>query len=115
MVEAWRWSAVVGIALGTAVFAALFVPMLVWQSRRFGRLTIGRTVVAGAAAVYGVTILSYTFLPYPDAAWCATHSSPTPAFVPFHSIDDIASAVSGLSLGQALRSSAVLQVLMNIV
>lgn len=115
MNELWRWSAVVGIVLGAAVFAVLFVPMLVWQSRRFGRLTIGRSVVAGAAAVYGVTILTYTFLPYPDAEWCRTHSSPTPAFTPFHSLDGIASAVSGLSLGQVLRSAAVLQVLMNVV
>lgn len=115
MQEAWRWSAIVGIALGSAVFVALFIPMLVWQSRRFGRLTLGRTVVAGAAAIYGVTILTYTFLPYPDDEWCSTHSSPTPAFKPFHSVDDIAAAVSGLSLGQALRSAAVLQVLMNVV
>jgi glycopeptide antibiotics resistance protein len=115
MVDVWRWSAIVGIVAGLAVFAVLFVPMLVWQSRRFGRLTIGRTVVAGAAAVYGVTILTYTFLPYPDAEWCAVHTSPTPAFTPFHSVDDIAAAVSGLSLGQALRSPAVLQVLMNVV
>lgn len=113
--DAWRWSAITGIVAGTAVFAALFVPLLVWQSQRFGRLTIGRTVVAGAAAIYGVTILTYTLLPFRDDAWCRTHTSPSPSFEPFRSLDDIAAAVSGLSLGQALRSAVVLQVLMNVV
>lgn len=115
VIDAWRWSAVTGILLGLAAFVVLFVPILVWQSRRFGRVRGVRTVAAGAAAVYGVTILAYTLLPLPDPGWCATHGSKEHYFTPLHSIGEIRRAIDGLSTREALRSFAVLQVAMNVV
>ena len=47
-----------GILLGLVAVGLLFVPILVWQSRRFGRLSTTRTVAIGAAAVYLVTLLA---------------------------------------------------------
>lgn len=115
MVEAWTWSAVVGVVLGVAVAVVLFVPTLAWESRRFGRLRWSRTVAAGAAAVYGVTVLAYTFLPLPGLGWCATHTSPPRDLRPFHSVEVIARAAVGLSPRGLLISPAFLQVAMNVV
>lgn len=99
---------------GLGVFALLFIPTLVWESRRFGRLRLTRTVAAGAAAVYGVTVLVYVFFPLPSADWCETNVSPSPELRPFHSIDEIRTATEGLSVSEALGSFAVLQVVMNV-
>jgi glycopeptide antibiotics resistance protein len=112
---AWRWSAVVGVLLGLVAFVVLFAPILVWQSRRFGRLTVSRTLAAGAFAIYGVTILAYTLLPLPAPDWCLTNPSKPVDLRPFHSVGDIADAVRGLSLSQALGDFTVLQVVLNVV
>jgi glycopeptide antibiotics resistance protein len=114
MPDVWQWSAVVGVLAGLAVFALLFIPTLAWESRRFGRLRLWRTVAAGAAAVYGVTLLVYVFLPFPAADWCETNVSPSPELRPFHSIDEIRTATEGLSVIEALGTFAVLQVVMNV-
>lgn len=112
--DAWRWSAITGITLGLVAFAALFIPILVWQSLRFGRVRGVRTFAAGAAAVYGVTILAYTLLPLPAPDWCLTHGNNEHYFRPFHSAGEIARAIDGLSARDALRSFTVLQVVMNV-
>ena len=104
-----------GILAGLGAFVLLFVPILAWQSRRFGRVRGVRTLAAGAAAIYGVTIIAYTLLPLPDPGWCATHGSKEHYFTPLHSIGEIRRAVDGLSTREALRSFAVLQVAMNVV
>lgn len=111
----WARSAVVGLILGSATFVLLFVPILVWESRRFGRLRPSRTLAAGLASIYGVTVLVYVFLPLPPSGWCEANGSIAPELEPFHSVAEIREATAGLSITQALGSFAVLQVVMNVV
>ena len=114
MVERWAWPALVGIFLGLAAAVLLFAPILVWQSRRFGRLSTARTVAAAAAAVYGVTLLAYTLLPLPEVGWC-DRNAPRPVDLrPLQSLGDIVRATRGLSPVEALRTWAVLQLAMNV-
>ena len=114
MLERWAWPAVVGVILGSVAAAALFAPILAWQSRRFGRLSTARTVATAAAAVYGVTLLAYTLLPLPEAGWCAANLSRPIDLRPLQSLGDIVRATRGRSPAEALRTWAVLQTAMNV-
>lgn len=107
MIDAWTWPAYVAVLLGGMLFLALFAPMLALQSRRFGRLTLSRTIALALFSVYGVAIVSYTLLPFPARDWCATHASPAAQLRPLHSLDDIVNAGSATSF-------AVLQVVFNV-
>lgn len=115
MFRNWAWSAVVGVVLGVVAFAVLFVPILVWESRRFGRLRFTRTLAAGAFAVYGVTLVAYTLLPLPGPDWCQVRGPVEANLRPFAFVDRISDATRGLSPTAALRSFAVLEVVMNVV
>lgn len=108
MIDAWTWPAYVAVLLGGMLFVALFAPLLALQSRRFGRLTVSRTIALALFSVYSVAIVSYTLFPFPERDWCASHVSPPVQWRPFHSIDDIAGAGSPTSF-------AVLQVVFNVV
>lgn len=107
MIDAWTWPAYVAVLLGGMLFVALFAPLLALQSRRFGRLTLSRTIALALFSVYGVAIVSYTLLPFPARDWCATNASPPAQLRPFHSLDDIAESGSATSF-------AVLQVVFNV-
>ncbi len=115
MFHPWAWSAVVGVILGLVFFVLLLVPILVWESRRFGRLRVSRTLASGAFAVFGVTLVAYTLLPLPGPDWCQVHGGVKVSLRPFTFVDRVFDATRGLSPAAALRSFAVLQVLMNIV
>lgn len=100
------------------LFAAFLVPVLAWQSRRYGRLDGRRLVGAAAVSVYGVALVAYTLLPLPSgdlAGWCAQYGVPGAELVPLHSLGDIARDTAGLGPGATLRSPAVLQVVFNVV
>ena len=104
----------VGVVLGSVAAALLFAPILVWQSRRFGRLSTARTVACAAAAVYGVTLLAYTMLPLPGPGWCDLNPSRPVDLRPLQSLGDIVRATRGRSPAEAMRTWAVLQVAMNV-
>lgn len=115
MPEAWTWPAYAGVLLGSLLFIALFAPILVWQSRRFGRLSLTRTVASGLVAVYAMALIAYTLLPLPAGDWCAENIAPAVQWRPFHSLDDIAEATQGLTPAATATSFAVLQVVLNVV
>lgn len=115
--DRWTWPAWVGVVGGLAAFAVLLVPVLVVQSRRYGRLSGWRLLGAAAVAVYGVALLAYTLLPLPSgdlAAWCAQYGVDGPQLRPLQLVADIRRDTAGLGLGATLRSTAVLQVVFNV-
>lgn len=117
MGDRWTWPAYVGIIGGLLVFLAFFVPILLVQSRRYGRLSFVRLAVAGALSVYGVALVAYTLLPLPAdaAAWCARHAIHGIQLDPLRFLDDIRRETAGLGLEATLRSRSVLQVVFNVV
>lgn len=99
------------------VFAAVFLPAVVWQSRRFGRLSVRRLLGTAALAIYGVALVAYTLLPLPSgdlSVWCAEHGVGGAQLHPLQFLADIRRDTAGLSLLATLRSVAVLQVVFNV-
>ncbi|HWK90827.1 MAG TPA: VanZ family protein [Luteimicrobium sp.] len=114
----WTWPAYVGVVGGVVLFGLLLVPILLFQVRRYGALNGRRLVGAAAVAVYGVALVAYTLLPLPTgdlAAWCAAHGYTSAQLDPFRFVDDIRDATAGEPLRVAVRSPAVLQVVLNVV
>lgn len=115
--DRWTWPAWVGVVGGTAVLAVALVPVLVAQSRRYGRLSLARLLGTAAVAVYGVALLAYTLLPLPTgdlAAWCAHYAVGGPQLRPLQLVEDIRRDTAGLGTVATLRSVAVLQVVFNV-
>ncbi len=115
--DQWVWPAYVGIFGGVVVFAAVFVPALAVQMRRYGRLSLPRLLGTAALAVYGVALVAYTMLPMPSgdvAAWCAQYATDGAQLRPFQFVDDIRSGTAGLGLKATLTSTVVLQVVFNV-
>jgi glycopeptide antibiotics resistance protein len=105
-------NAVIAVVGGSALFVALFVPILVIQFRRYGRLSVARLVGAAAASIYGVAVVAYTLFPLPvdTGRTCA----PPVQLIPFHVIADISRETAGLPLRSVLVSAPVLQFVLNI-
>ncbi|MEV7972543.1 VanZ family protein [Cellulomonas sp. NPDC089187] len=115
--DRWTWPAWVGVFGGLLVFAGLFLPAVVWQSRRYGRLSARRLLGTAALAVYGVALIAYTLLPLPSgdlAQWCAEHGVGGVQLHPLQFIADIRRDTAGLGLRSTLTSVAVLQVVFNV-
>ncbi|WP_116949758.1 VanZ family protein [Jiangella endophytica] len=115
MIDAWTWPAYVAVLFGTVTFVMFFAPIVVIESRTYGRLSPLRLAGAALFAIYGMALVAYTLLPWPDADWCAAQESPPAQWRPFHSVDDIVGDTAGLSLMARLESAAVLQVVFNVV
>lgn len=116
--DQWVWPAYVGIFGGVVVFAAVFVPALAVQMRRYGRLSLARLLGAAALAVYGVALVAYTMLPMPSGdvvAWCAQYATDGAQLRPFQFVDDIRAGTAGLGWKATMTSTVVLQVVFNVV
>lgn len=114
----WVWSAQIGLFMGLLVFALVFVPIVVVQYRRYGRISKGRLLGAAAVSIYVAAIASYTWLPLPtqsSEAWCAAYGVQELQLRPFAFADDITAAVSDVGWRAALTSREVLQVVFNVV
>ncbi|TSD63648.1 VanZ family protein [Aeromicrobium piscarium] len=114
MIDAWTWPAYIAILLGLSAFVVLFVPILVIESRRWGQIRLARLIAAALIAVYGVALIAYTLLPFPDADWCATNPVPGRNLTPFAFVDDIRTQTAGESWRATLTSFAFLQVAFNV-
>jgi len=113
----WTWPAYVGVLLGSVLFVVLLVPLTVWQSRRYGRLSARRVLGAAAVAVYGVSLAAYTLLPIPSgdlAAWCAANGVDGAQTHLGQFVDDIRRDTAGLGLRATLLHRTVLQVVLNV-
>ncbi|MGC5167616.1 VanZ family protein [Luteimicrobium sp. DT211] len=114
----WTWPAYVGVVGGVLLFGLLLVPIVLFQVRRYGALNGRRLAASAAVSVYGVALVAYTLLPLPTgdvAAWCADHGYTSAQLDPFQFVRDIRDATAGEPLTVALRSPAVLQVVLNVV
>ena len=116
--DVWTWPARIGVLLGTGLFLALLVPVLVIQVRRYGTTSPARLLGAAALAVYGTALVAYTLLPLPSgdlAAWCADYGYSTVQLRPGQIFADIRERTAGMSIGAAARDVSVLQGVFNIV
>lgn len=114
----WTWPAYVGILGGTLLFLVVLVPVVVWQYRHYGILSWARLLGAAAVSVYVVALVAYTLLPLPSGdlvAWCAEHGHSHPQLHLGRFVTDIRENTRGMTLGQALRTATVLQVVLNVV
>ena len=117
MIERWTWPAYVAVLAGAGLFAALFVPIVAWQSRRYGRLSFRRLLGAAALAVYGVALVAYTLLPLPSGEavqWCAAHAVDGAQTEPFAFLDDVRRDTAGIGWRARLLHPTVLQVVLNV-
>lgn len=57
-----------GLAGGTLLSLPVLVPLLVWQYRHYGRLTVPRLLGALAVSLYAAGLFAYTLLPLPVPA-----------------------------------------------
>ncbi len=112
----WVNNGLLAAIIGAVAFAALFLPGLVWQYRRFGRLSFARLLGLAAVCLYATALLTYTLLPLPERSveWCRLHAQGI-NLQPFAFIDDIRKAAPGRSLRGLLTSFTVLQVAFNVV
>jgi glycopeptide antibiotics resistance protein len=114
----WTWPAAIAVLFGSLLFVGLLVPLVVWQSRRYGRLSTRRTIGAAAVAVYGVALVAYTLLPLPSgdlATWCAAHAVDGMQAQLFQCVADIRRETAGLGLRGTLLHPATRQVVFNVV
>ena len=65
------------ILVGLAVSAVLFLPLVVWQYRRYGRFDAMRMLWTSAGFVYAAGIAAFTVFPLPDFApgYCAANAT----------------------------------------
>lgn len=83
----------------------LTIPILVIQYRRYGKINIGRGLVAYIVILYGLALISFTLYPMPSnpVEFCRDYAL-SPQLIPFSFIHEI----------QADGLRAVLQVGMNL-
>lgn len=113
-VTRWSFPFVVGVVGGLALFAALLVPVLLVQYRRFGRLSVRRVVAVSAVCVYAVGLVAYTFLPLPASTRSCVGGGAGIQLVPFRFVRDITRETSGLGWLETLTSTVTLQVVLNV-
>lgn len=110
----------IGVGAGVTAFVFLLLPILVWQSRRYGTVKIRRILGAGAVAVYGAALAAYTLLPAAPitgnmAAWCTAYGYDGVNLNVAQFIDDLRVGTQGMTLTTALTSAVVLQLVLNVV
>ncbi|MFJ2369233.1 VanZ family protein [Microbacterium sp. NPDC087665] len=110
----WTWQAWIGLVGGSLLFFAVLGPMLLVQTRRYGRMSFRRLLGAAAVSVYAVALVAYTLLPLPDMRANCGVSIAGVELIPGHSIADILGETQGLSLVGTLTSRATLQVVLNV-
>lgn len=71
------------ILVGLVVSAVLFLPLLLWQYRRYGRFDALRMLWTIAGFIYATAIVAFTVFPLPDftPGYCAAHAT-EPLFDP---------------------------------
>lgn len=110
----WTWQAWFGLAGGSLIFFAVLGPMLLVQTRRYGRMSFRRLLGAAAVSVYAVALVAYTLLPLPEMRANCGVSAAGVELIPGHSIVDIIRDTQGLSLVGTITSRATLQVVLNV-
>lgn len=105
------------LLVGFVVSSAISLPLVVWHYRRFGRVSASRMALVGAAVTYGAGVVAFTMFPLPDLtpAWCDAFAASDPVLRPSTFVSDIRRDTAGMSLVATLTSTAVMQVVLNVV
>ncbi|WP_243789660.1 VanZ family protein [Saccharopolyspora gloriosae] len=108
--------AFIGILVGVLLAAVLFVPYIARQYRRRGELGMGNLALALAAVVYGVSLVAYVLLPFPQLTpdFCATSGMGGPQWLPFNFLNDMKKEATDSSVLATLRNPALMQVMLNV-
>lgn len=102
--------------VGIAVSAVLFLPLVVWQYRRFGRYDAWRMAWTVAGFIYAASLVAFTIFPLPSFTgdYCALHAT-APLWDPLRFPREWNRLVGEGGVRHALRSAAVWEVGMNVV
>lgn len=110
------WSGQIAIVIGTVSFVLAFLPIVIWQHRKYGDWDHRRLLGAALASTYAASLVTYTLLPLPDVAtvWCNAHAKGV-QLEPFYFVDEITLRTAGLPWRQAVKHAASLQVIFNVI
>ena len=104
----WTWPLAMGLAGGTLLFLLVLVPLLVWQYRHYGRLTVPRLLGALAVSLYAAGLFAYTMLPLPVPAELDCTAGSQVQLRPFQFLADIGYETAGLSVTGMLTARVTL-------
>lgn len=104
------------IYVGLVVSAVLFLPLLVWQYRRYGRFDGLRMMWTAAGFIYLTAIVAFTVFPLPDFAgdFCSVHRT-TPLWDPLRFPRSFVEVIGTDGVVNTLTSSLVWEFTMNMV
>ncbi|WNM28003.1 VanZ family protein [Demequina capsici] len=116
MFATWASPAFAAVVAGGALWALFLAPLLLYQVRAYGGLSIPRAAGSAAVSIYAVALVAYTLLPTPGASsWCAKNHDGEIEIHAFHSIAEIRRQIELHGVVGALTTFTVLQVVMNVV
>lgn len=107
--------AINSLRIGGIISVVMFIPVLIWQYRRYGAFQPGRTLWTVLSYIYLTALIAYTLFPMPDMSgdYCAAHPrvyvvDPTLYF------REMAERLAGQSWQTVLLSWDVLQTVFNV-
>lgn len=103
------------ITVGLGVSAVLFVPLVIWQYRRFGRFDGVRMLWTVAAFVYASAIVAFTIFPLPEftAEYCATRNVPL-GLDPLRPVRELGEVIAADGVLAGAKSFVLWEVLLNV-
>ncbi|MDN6304493.1 MAG: VanZ family protein [Corynebacterium sp.] len=103
------------ILVGLAVSAVLFLPLLVWQYRRYGRADGLRMLWTVTGFVYTAAIIAFTVFPLPQftPGYCQAHAT-SPLLDPLRFPRELIDLVSAQGFGALLSDWLVWEVALNV-
>ncbi|MDR0435493.1 MAG: VanZ family protein [Propionibacteriaceae bacterium] len=106
--------AIDSIIVGVALSCLLYVPVVVFQYRRYGRFSASRLIWLCAGLVYLSAIVAYTLFPLPDASADVCIVPSTFILDPTLYFRDMAREFAGHPISELLRSWAMMQMVLNV-
>lgn len=103
------------IMVGLAVSAVLFLPLLVWQYRRYGGADALRMLWTSAGFIYAAAIVAFTVFPLPQftPGYCQAHAT-TPLLDPLRFPRELIDLVQAKGTGALLTDWLVWELALNV-
>lgn len=107
--------AITSLLVGGAISVVLFIPVLIWQYRRYGAFQPARTIWTVVTFVYVTALITYTLFPLPDMSgdYCATHPQ-VYVLDPTLYFREMAERLAGASPTEVMLSWEMLQMVFNV-
>ncbi|MGJ0184976.1 VanZ family protein [Corynebacterium glyciniphilum] len=108
--------AVGSVLMGLMVTAVLFLPLVVWQYRRYGRFDASRMLWTSAGFIYASAIVAFTVFPLPEftPGFCAAERT-SPQLDPLRFPTEVAGLVADAGPSALLTDWLVWEFALNIV